>query len=280
MFDRAAASYENVGPTFFSHFGRRIVDLLSLAQGAKVLDVACGAGASLLPAAQLVGASGLAVGVDLACTMLYRARHEIGHRGFSNARVICMNATALAFPNCMFDAILCGFALNRFSSPALALEEFSRVLRPQGRLGVVLSEGWWWQGDDRWQWHADLIESLGIRVDFRPRQFPTTDDLSNTLIDRQFAHISIVSEKYDLVFADADEWWDWNWSQGYREVMEGMSPSQLERYRAASFEHLQGGPVRGHLNVILATATKSDERMQNTYSNQKGSTLTQAIFGQ
>ncbi len=259
MFDRAATSYERVGPRFFSHFGRRIVDLLSLPQGAKVLDVACGTGASLLPAAQQIGAHGFAVGVDLAGMMLDRARQEIEQRHLSNTHLICMNAINLAFPNCVFDAVLCGFALSYFSLPALAIEEFSRVLRAQGCLGVMLSEGWWWQDDDRWQWHTALIESLGIRVEYRPRQFPTANDLALALTRGHFDGVSIVSERYDLVFADAHEWWRWNWSQGYRRVMEGMSSSQLEEYRAVSFEHLQQGPVCGCLNVFLATATKSSE---------------------
>ncbi len=257
MFDRAATSYERVGPPFFSHFGRRIVDLLALPQGAKVLDVACGAGASLLLAAQQIGASGLAVGVDLAYMMLDRARQEIEQKHLSNTHLVCMNATSLAFPNGGFNAVLCGFALSYFSPPALAIAEFFRVLRSQGHLGVVLSEGWWWQGDDRWQWHTDLIASLGIRVEDTPRQFPTADDLADAITRGHFDGVSVVTERYDLVFADADEWWRWNWSQGYRRVLEGMSPSQLEEYRAVSFEHLQHDPVCGRLNVFLATATKS-----------------------
>jgi SAM-dependent methyltransferase len=259
MYNRAAASYERVGPPFFSHFGRRLVDALTLAEGARVLDVACGAGAVLFAAAQRVGTRGLVVGVDRAEAMVDRARYEIGSGGLPNTLLVRMNATTLAFPDSVFDAVLCGFALNGLSTPALALQEFSRVLRAHGRLGLSISEGWWWEGDERWQWHSALVESLGIRIDFRPRQFTKADDLGATVSNQRFDHVSVVSESYDLVFADAGEWWRWAWSHGYREVLEGMSPPQLERYCVVCFEHLQERPVHGRLQVFIAIGMKSSK---------------------
>jgi len=58
VFDRAAATYDRVGPRFFSHFGRRLTELAELAPGMRVLDVAAGRGAVLFPAAEKVGAAG------------------------------------------------------------------------------------------------------------------------------------------------------------------------------------------------------------------------------
>lgn len=259
MYNRAAASYERVGPPFFSHFGRSLVASLALAEGAQVLDVACGSGAVLLAAVQRVGANGLVVGVDRASAMVDRTRQEIESRGISNTFVVRMDATALAFPNCMFDAVLCGFALNMLSTPTLALQQFSRVLRARGQLGVTVSEGWWWESDERWQWHHDLVKSLGIRVDFHPRHFITTDDLRAALTKEGFDHVSVVSESYDLVFTDAAEWWRWAWSHGYRQVLEDMSSSQLEQYRVICFEHLQDRPVFGRSQVFIASGSKRNK---------------------
>ena len=47
IFDRAATTYGQVGPRFFSHFGRRLVELAQIPGSAKVLDVATGRGAQL-----------------------------------------------------------------------------------------------------------------------------------------------------------------------------------------------------------------------------------------
>jgi hypothetical protein len=63
-------STSNVG--FWSRYGERTVARLHLKRGATVLDVACGTGASALPAAAAVGPSGRVVGVDLAENLLTR----------------------------------------------------------------------------------------------------------------------------------------------------------------------------------------------------------------
>jgi hypothetical protein len=33
VYDRAAASYERVGPSFFSYFGRRVVEMVGMSEG-------------------------------------------------------------------------------------------------------------------------------------------------------------------------------------------------------------------------------------------------------
>jgi SAM-dependent methyltransferase len=256
VYDRAAASYERVGPPFFSYFGRRIVDMVGVPEASRVLDVACGTGAVLFATAERIGPRGVIVGVDRASAMVDRARSEIRHRGVSNAFVTRMDALTLAFPENVFDAVFCGFALNGLPTPDLALSEFSRVLRPQGRVGLIVSEGWWWEGDDRWQWHRALLDALGIRIDQEPRRFAAPQNLLEMLTDQGFERVSVSTENYALVFADVEEWWNWTWSHGYRQILEQMSASQLERYRAACFEHLQDRPVEGRLQVFLAGGMK------------------------
>jgi SAM-dependent methyltransferase len=256
VYDRAAASYERVGPPFFSYFGRRIVDMVGVPEASRVLDVACGAGAVLLAAAERIGPRGVVVGVDRASAMVDRARSEIRHRGVSNAFVTYMDALALAFPENVFDAVLCGFALNGLPTPDLALSEFFRVLRAQGQVGLIVSEGWWWEGDDRWQWHHTLLDALGIRIDQEPRRFVVPQNLLEMLTDQGFERVSVSTENYALVFADVEEWWNWTWSHGYRQILERMSASQLERYRVTCFEHLQDRPVEGRLQVFLAGGMK------------------------
>lgn len=53
------------GPDFWDYFGVRLVEHAAILLGAKVLDVACGTGSSLLPAAKKTGASGYTIGIDI-----------------------------------------------------------------------------------------------------------------------------------------------------------------------------------------------------------------------
>ncbi len=54
-FNAAAARFDAPGNTFWNLFGGRTVSRMGLEPGWKVLDLACGTGASAVPAALKVG---------------------------------------------------------------------------------------------------------------------------------------------------------------------------------------------------------------------------------
>jgi O-methyltransferase/aklanonic acid methyltransferase len=58
VFDDSAISYDRVGPSIFTQFGNRLVERMPLFSGARVLDVAMGKVAVLLPVARRVGPLG------------------------------------------------------------------------------------------------------------------------------------------------------------------------------------------------------------------------------
>src|SRR5262249_60368300 len=64
-YNAAADSYDASALGFWNYFGRRTIELLSLPSASRVLDVCCGAGASALAAAEVVGPAGKVVGVDI-----------------------------------------------------------------------------------------------------------------------------------------------------------------------------------------------------------------------
>ena len=66
LYNRVSSFYCGVGPNFFKHCGKRMVELVGIPSGARVLDVASGRGARLFPAAQASGEQGFVVGIDLA----------------------------------------------------------------------------------------------------------------------------------------------------------------------------------------------------------------------
>jgi O-methyltransferase/aklanonic acid methyltransferase len=53
------------GPDYWDFFGVRLVENASLPLGARLLDVGCGTGSSLFPAAQAIGPRGYAIGIDI-----------------------------------------------------------------------------------------------------------------------------------------------------------------------------------------------------------------------
>ncbi len=123
---------------------RRFVDmgvrLLSLREGQRALEIGCGTGYALAAIAEAVGQSGLAVGLDIAEGMLAAAQVRMKRAGLARRSLLTMaDAVALPFSEGTFDAIFMAFTLELFDVPDIpaVLSECARVLRANGRLGVV-----------------------------------------------------------------------------------------------------------------------------------------------
>ncbi len=121
-------------------------DLLALKAGERVVDIGCGAGATTLKAAQQVGSSGLAVGVDLSRPLLGLARARAETNGAS-AEFVEADAGAAPIPGAPFDAAFSRFGVMFFDEPAAAFGRLRAALRPEGRMVFVswrsFSENGW-----------------------------------------------------------------------------------------------------------------------------------------
>ncbi len=53
------------GPDYWEYFGDRLVEYAAIPQGARILDIGCGDGSSLFPAAERNGLRGYALGIDI-----------------------------------------------------------------------------------------------------------------------------------------------------------------------------------------------------------------------
>jgi ubiquinone/menaquinone biosynthesis C-methylase UbiE len=113
--------------------------LLALSPGDGVLDVGCGTGNFTRDFARSVGPDGLVVGLDVSATMLARAVADTSAAGFEQVAYVRGDAADLAFLNAGFDAVCCFAALNLFADPYAALDSFTRVLTPGGRLAIFTS---------------------------------------------------------------------------------------------------------------------------------------------
>ena len=108
---------------------------LNIPPGGIVLDVGCGPASVTASLARATGPSGLVLGLDLSEAMLARAvRAETGPQiGFLHA-----DAQRLPLRDATVDAVVSMAVLQLIPEPAAALAEMTRVLRPGGRLAVLV----------------------------------------------------------------------------------------------------------------------------------------------
>ncbi len=111
------------------------IDWLEIPQGGVVLDVGAGPGNITTSLARAAGPDGLALGVDISEPMLARAvRSAAGPQvGFLRA-----DAQKLPFRDASFDAAISMAVLQLIPYPVAAVSEIARVLKPGGRLAIMV----------------------------------------------------------------------------------------------------------------------------------------------
>jgi SAM-dependent methyltransferase len=100
-----------------------VLDLLDVAPGMRLLDVACGEG-ELLGCARQRGLE--AHGIDLSEVALRKARTHGGH-------VAVVNGEALPYPDGTFDRVVNFGSLEHYDDPVAGAREMARVLTAGGR---------------------------------------------------------------------------------------------------------------------------------------------------
>ena len=140
VYDRLAAVYPLSTMCFHSRAHRTALEVSGLRDGMRVLEVATGSGEMFR---RLVRAnrSGSTVGIDLSPNMAARTQ-RIARRRFPSAQTHCqaVDARHMPFRSDSFDAIFCCYLFELLppEDVGVALKELRRVLRPNGKLTLVL----------------------------------------------------------------------------------------------------------------------------------------------
>jgi SAM-dependent methyltransferase len=107
-----------------------VLDLAAPAEGADLLDVACGDGSFLSVA---IDRGVVASGTDLSPVAIEIARTSVPGGDFRVA-----DAEALPYDESSFDVVTCLGSLEHFPNPGKGAAEIARVLRPDGTAVIFL----------------------------------------------------------------------------------------------------------------------------------------------
>lgn len=258
-YNAASDHYDHPANTFWGRYGRRTVERLGLAPGARVLDVCCGSGASAIPAAEIVGPGGSVVGVDLAENLLELARAKAKQRALENIDFQSGDLTNLPFPDDSFDAVVCVFGIFFVPDMEVALRELKRVVRTGGRLAITTWGPRFFEPATAAFWNSVRRVRPDLYKGFNPwDRISEVDQLRTLLNAAGLPDSEIVPESDFQPVSSPEEWWAMILGSGYRGTVDQLSAAEREQVRIENFDFIQQNSVRSlESNVVFAIAVKN-----------------------
>ncbi|MGY0372011.1 class I SAM-dependent methyltransferase [Clostridium sp. JNZ J1-5] len=245
IWDKVAPTFSKVGPNYWNEFGKRLVQLSKINEGAKVLDVGMGRGASLFSAVNKIGKKGYAVGIDISEAMVKETYKDILEQHIDNIEVIKMDAAKLSFYDSSFDNVICGFGIGYILFNDRKLTEILRVLKKGGQAGF---SAWGIQEDQKW-----LNEITNRYLNINPSsqdknrksdipKFNTVEDIRKILEDSGFKNVKVYQEDADVIYMSKEEWWEEMWSNAVRGIfgqIEALGINKFKEFKEDVFDGLE-----------------------------------------
>ncbi len=241
LFDAISADYDRVGVEFFGPIAAGLLEHLAPTPGERFLDVGCGSGALLLPAAGAVTSAGRAVGLDSSAGMLERSRSALAAAGISHGDLVLGDAQELPpLSGGPFDAVGSSLVLFFLPDPVAALRGWQALLRPGGRLGIST----FGPQDAAWDHLDDVFtaflpaDMLDARTSGRRGPFGSDAGVEGLLTAAGLTGVHTRTWDLRLQFADAAQWHAWTMSTGQRAMWARIPADQRAEVRAEAERRL------------------------------------------
>jgi len=140
FYDRMSRAYDLLSDASEQAARDKGLELLAVAPGEHVLEIGYGTGHALVALARAVGPGGRVVGIDVSSGMRDVALHRLEQESLAERVELLVEAVPpIPAADAAFDAAFLSFTLELFPDGTIPelLADLRRILRPQGRLGVV-----------------------------------------------------------------------------------------------------------------------------------------------
>lgn len=186
---------EYLEPVIFRPWAERLVDLVGVDPGQRVLDVASGTGVVARTAAAR-GAAHL-IASDISATMLTHVRAGFPDNG-TTLETVEGSATALPLPDESVDVVVCQQGLPFIPDRAAAVREMRRVLRRGGRVGIAV-----WLSDvplEPFEIYADALVAHGAA-----EPYPNAFNISSYCMSADAIEHAVSAAGFDDVTIDVQQ---------------------------------------------------------------------------
>jgi SAM-dependent methyltransferase len=187
-----------------------MIERLDISDDQQHLDVAAGTGEPGLSIAELAP-NGRVVVTDLAAEMLDVSARRARAQGVGNVETKVCSADDLPFADATFDSVSVRFGYMFFPDLARATAEFTRVLRPGGRLCSSV-----WVEPEQNPWTSIAMHAIATEATLpapdpdRPNMFRCADPGHVTALYEAQGLRDVVEwdVEVELVTRSPDEYWD------------------------------------------------------------------------
>jgi ubiquinone/menaquinone biosynthesis C-methylase UbiE len=115
----------------------KLLRRLGLDSGDTIADIGCGPGFFTIPAAQIVGESGVVLAADIQGEMLTAVKGRAAEYGLTNVHVVKTSDKEIPIPEASCDLVLLAFVLDEIEQRSSFLHRAARLLKPNSRLAVL-----------------------------------------------------------------------------------------------------------------------------------------------
>ena len=235
LFDALAGSYDQVGVDFFQPIADGLLDAVAPGPGERWLDVGCGRGAVLVPAARAVEPGGAVTGIDLSPAMVKQCRAVAVAAGVANVEVHVGDASAPDVEG-PFDGITSSLVLFFLPDPLAALRAWVPLVRSGGRVGVTTFGA----PDPQWDAVDDVFVPYlppalrDARTTGEQGPFASDAGMERLLSDAGLVDVATTTAAIPVRFANAEAWHRFSWSTGQRAMWLSVPEAERPAVRAAA----------------------------------------------